>query len=195
MRTGASTVTTLIRGACHLVLFVALLGFLGSGECFAHTGHCDDDDHGCHPHDDDDHFSSSGPGPQPATEEAFELRTYTLVRAEEEHAHPVRRLLDVEGVSLTRAWGPGTFGTDEFEEFTAQVLFANQGLIGLPPSAGRLDFVDVDFGEEIVVTWLQRAPDAEGRMVFVPEAELVFAFDHFGSLVRIENTTLLRRLE
>ena len=69
-----------------------------------------------------------------------------------------------------------------------KLLELNANLIGLPASAGHVEFVRVDSSStSTAVLWRQ----VRERQA-VPGAGMVFVFDLIGRLVEIENHTLLQ---
>ncbi len=176
---------------------VLLVSLLGGSTCSHRYDDDDDDDSYC---DDDDSFDDDdvsncddddddgwGYATAPTGPPRFELLDYRLEGSTEPDAHPVRRVLEIRGLSLFGILGPGEYGTAELKTVTRNVLDANPQLLGLPEEAGTLRFQSVQFGNRlIVVQYVQESPVVDGA-----DAGVTFLFDQFGNLFQIENTTVV----
>ena len=112
-----------------------------------------------------------------------------LVEGDEEGFHPIRSLIQIEGISVWGLLGPGEYGVTEFRFVTSSLLEANQPVLGLPEDAGYLAFSDLQFNDAgITVTWQQQL-DFQGARRRVPGGVVVFVFDPLGKLRQIHNYT------
>jgi hypothetical protein len=177
------------------LLFVFPLFAMGGGATFVLTGcECDDDDHDDCDDDHEDHHSTAAPTGAAANlvsprDEANRLHVYRAVPATDPGAHPYRRLLDIQGISIFSTSPDGQYGKRELRLFTEALLRANPDLIGIPPEAGELVFRDVKFLEKAVLVRFKQTTSLPKPVVTLPRAHVVFVFDPLGHLVQIDNTT------
>lgn len=194
-----------------LVLLLPLVGALVQSSCWVYVDDCDDDDDYCYDDDDDDFDDDDddfdltadgggGPGthdggaaPLPDADAGLRLVTYEMIPSDEPGAHPVRRLVAIEGVSM-RVAPPATPDESALAAFTKLVLFENWDLIGLPAAAGLLEFDGATFPEgEMRVRYAQR-PSPLGVVSGFDGSTgsggaMTFVFDRLGNLVEIDNAT------
>ena len=100
----------------------------------------------------------------------------------------VRRVTDIRGLSLGRAFGDGPWSLPMFEAFAQRVREANPAWLALPARAGALlptpaGLVDA----RVLVRWVQVLHAADPAQAALPVDGLVFAFDPLGDLLQIEN--------
>lgn len=197
-----------------LILLLPLFGALVQSSCWVYVDDCDDDDDYCYDDDDDDDFDDDddddfhltpggggpatagdgGASPLPAADAGLRLVTYRLLESDEPGAHPVRRLVGIEGIAMRAAPEAATGGDGAFAEFTKLVLFENWDLIGLPASAGVLVFDGTSrLDGETRVRYAQR-PSPLGVLSGFDGGTgaglaMTFVLDGQGKLVEIDNAT------
>ncbi len=191
--------------AARLVLLLPFVGLLGHSSCAVATCAGDDCDDFDDDDDDDNDANTSltrGGGLDAAaarssgfafpTNEAGALRltVFRTIAATDPRSHPVRRLVDIEGISLFEPLGDGEVGEEDLRAFTERLLQDNFDLIGLPVRSGRLLFADARFLDSaILVSYVQETSSMFETPRLVPGARLLFEFDRLGRLVSIDNTT------
>lgn len=178
-----------------LVLFLSSTFLLGGTCSWSFCTNCDDDDGDLDDEDERVTIGANESDTGPADD--LRLRDYVLQVATDPGAHPTRRVLEIQGLSLSRVFGPGAFGQEELFQFTDLVLAGNTDLIGLPVEAGILVRDRVVFRPNgVLVLYTQQI--FEGQQDFegpnprlLENAHLLFHLDPFGSLVEIDNLTYL----
>jgi hypothetical protein len=209
MRPPLSRAALALRSAI-LFLPIGIATFQAS--CWVYVDDCDDDDFdedddddGYCDDDDDDHHGHLSPPAEPSGRgdavvppafESLRLANFVVVPAVgDPAAHPVRRLVGIEGLAVELPFPGSPDETEALRAFTARVLSDNPDLLALPPGAGRWTFDRIErSGEFLSVIWRQelaavaRALVAPGR----PLGELVFLFDAAGRLVEIDDTARVR---
>ncbi len=196
------------RLVAHLTLLLPVAGAIGYSSCIYVADDCDDDfdddDDFCD--DDDDNGSIALAAPRSGlqargvtaagaweSEEALRLRDFRIVPGVNPRAHPIRRLSDIQGISVLEEPGTSEHGEEQLRAFTQRVFEANRDLIGLPARAGMLVFDQVHFlTSEIWVVFDQRTSPFFGPVRMVPGAHLVFVYDRLGNLIELDNTTLVQ---
>lgn len=144
--------------------------------------------------DDDDSLANQPPGSFPREPGAppgeFELAEYRATPSTLPGGHPWQTISEIHGLSLSQQLGPAIHGKDSFRIFTAGVIAANPGLVGLPSGSGRLRFADLQATSTgYTAIWEQESLARDGRTL--PGGAIFFLFDPFGSLQRIENRTVI----
>ena len=201
------------RWPVWLLAVLVTLGFptlFSGGYCTYHSDDCDDwdddddfDDDDCD-WDDDDRGDGSGTRLRRGANDPYRLVKFEQVSSHTPGAHPVAWLRHIEGISLFHPGSPASYEEADFEMFTGLLILVNKSLLGLPPSAGLLTFVGVDFQESdteegeswqdggMQVRWRQETLQPDGTWQPVPDTALVFYFDAVGNLVTVQNRTWLR---
>ncbi len=120
------------------------------------------------------------------------LTNYVLELESRPGRHPVARVRDIVGLAVgaetsSLAKHPLTLmGAEDFRLFSADVLAANDDLLGLPEGAGELRPRSVHFLDQLVAVVFEQLPGDAAS-----EAQVIFAFDLLGRLLLIENRTIL----
>ncbi len=189
-----------LAAGCYAVLLGSAVGLLTGSTCTVRV--CDDDDFDddindvddddCD--DDDDAFEGAREGP--GADDPYRLRSYRIVPGTEPWRPPVRSIEDIEGLSLLAVHGLRPHGPEDLRIFSARVLLANGDLLGIPVSSGwhrfrEVEFVETDGTSAFVVTCDQERAGDRGAVVKVVGGEIRFVFDAAGTLLRIENRSLL----
>lgn len=176
-----------------VVVMFGILSVFSTGSCYHHDSHhCDDHHDDADHHCDDDHWNWHF-AMLPGTGGKYAIDQFQLVPSYDPKRHPVAWLYEIEGVNPFHFETMASHTGIDFERFTGMLIAVNDELIGLPASAGRLTFADVEFTEDgFQVRWIQETWQPEGSWRRVPAAELVFAFDPIGNLVTVQNGTWLR---
>jgi hypothetical protein len=194
------------RGVGRVLLLSAILAVAGGGCVFAFkSGGGGDDD--CPDGDDcNDPLSSGRLAPPTASAEpleepfvapqvpvaAYRLKSFAPEFTDAAHRHPVRRLVEIEGLSPAELWGPGEWGAEALIAFAEAVRGANDAWLGLPTAAGWLSPRGVSVTGRHVLVDYEQQPDGIGLGgPPLPDARLIFVFDLTGRLVWIENDTLV----
>ena len=196
----------LARAVATLVLLTLIVGVLGGSSCHSDYDDDDDDDFLCDDDsrfdDDDDDFDDDDDGGLNCDDDdddddddvfygashgvrgddSFLLEDFEL---NESPGGTARQLTGIENVSIFGLMGPGEYGDRDFERFTAEVMRANQDVLGIQADGDSLKFREVQFFESaIVVTW-QELEDSEP----VPGGLVTFTFDLLGNLREIDHRT------
>ncbi len=193
------------RWPVWLLAVLVTFGFptlFSGGYCTYSSHHCDDDDfhHHCHGHH---HHDGTGARLGRDANDPYRLVKFEQVSSHTPGAHPVAWLRHIQGISLFHPGSPASYEEADFEMFTGLLILVNKSLLGLPPSAGLLTFVGVDFQESdtegeswqdggMQVRWRQETVRPDGSWQPVPDTALVFYFDAVGNLVTVQNRTWLR---
>ena len=180
-----------------------MLGLLGHTTCVFVSDHdCHDDPND--PHHCDDHHNDVFGGPDQSPRgsvspahsrsddavDELRLRICEVVPSTDLRAHPIRKVVQIEGISLPGSAGPRGYSEERLQEFTARVLSENEDLIGLPALSGRLRFSHVQFlTRTIRVTYQQERQSFSAVPGRVSGARMTFVFDRVGNLLEIDNTT------
>ncbi len=173
------------------------------GYCTYHSHHCNGDDfhHHCHGHH---HHDGAGARLRGDPNDPYQLVKFEQTASHAPGAHPVAWLRHIQGISLFHPGSPASYEEADFEMFTGLLILVNKSLLGLPPSAGLLTFVGVDFQESdteegeswqdggMQVRWRQETLQPDDSWQPVPDTALVFYFDAVGNLVTVQNRTWLK---
>ena len=171
-----------------LLLLTEVLG--GSWGCVVSSCNHDDCSHDDCSHDDDDDSSSSQAQAKPAVD--WTLRECKVLPADERGAHPVRSVIDIRGFSLRSKLGADVFGDAEIQQFTSQLLHANEALIGLPEGPGHLRFDAIDHQPGFIrASYVQELVDERDVATLLPGAALRFVLDLQGRLIEIDGSLRL----
>jgi hypothetical protein len=186
-----------LRLLAALAVLVVAAGVLGGASCSTRCDDddstdddddCDDDDDSWD--DDDDSLSTSGDEDASAASADWLLREFRVIPSQAPGEHPVQGVAAIRGFSLAAKLGPGVYGNAELELFTANVLHANQDLIGVQARHGRLRFDSIEAARDYTfVRYAQELVDETDAATLVPGAWLTFVFDLHGRLLEIDNAT------
>ncbi|MBI1849498.1 MAG: hypothetical protein HYR85_04040 [Planctomycetes bacterium] len=187
IRFSSSSVARIVGRASAVA---AMLAALSGGECHVHYSSSNDT---CldRNHDgicDDRRNADSAPSTDPEA-----LTTYRIVPATDLTAHPVRRLVDIEGTRAVRPGGGAAVDAFDFRWASDRILDANSDLVGLPEGAGWLVFDAVEFTESFVFVSFRQQPPAWAKPTPAVEwARLLFVFERDGALREVDNRTWVR---
>jgi len=178
-----------------VLMMFGIPSVFSTGSCYHHG--CDDDDHHYddHHHGCDDDYGThhhAVDGRLPNSAGTYAIDRFQLIPSDDARRHPVAWLYQIEGVNPFHIETTSSDSELDFEWFTAMVILVNEELVGLPPSAGRLAFAEVEFTDGFEVRWIQETSQPDGTWQPVPQADLVFYFDPIGNLVTVQNRTWLR---